>query len=79
MNSMSYFMAGGCIKGGVTVGATDELGYKPVERPLHLQDMHATIQNRLGVNHNKLTVRFQGLDNRLTGVEPSRPIKEILI
>ncbi|MCH2208772.1 MAG: DUF1501 domain-containing protein [Lentisphaerales bacterium] len=79
MNSMSYFMAGGGIKGGVTVGATDELGYKPVERPLHLRDMHATILNRLGINHNKLTVRFQGLDNRLTGVEPSRPIKEILV
>ena len=79
MNAMSYFMAGGGIKGGVTVGATDELGYKPVEKPVHIRDMHATILNRLGINHNKLTVRFQGLDNRLTGVEPSRPIKEILV
>ena len=78
MNAMSFFMAGGGIKGGVTVGETDELGYKPVERPTHVRDMHATILKQLGINHNKLTVRFQGLDNRLTGVEHSHPIKEIL-
>jgi hypothetical protein len=78
MNAMSFFMAGGGIKGGVTLGATDELGYKPVEKPLHVRDMHATMLNCLGINHNKLTVRFQGLDNRLTGVEESHPIKEIL-
>ena len=78
MNAMSFFMAGGGIKGGVTVGETDELGYKPVERPTHIRDMHATILKQLGINHNKLTVRFQGLDNRLTGVEHSHPIKEIL-
>lgn len=78
MNSMSYFMAGGGIQGGVTVGETDELGYKPVEKPLHLRDMHATMLHCLGIDHNKLTVRFQGLDNRLTGVEASRPIKAIL-
>lgn len=69
MNSMSYFMAGGGIKGGVTLGETDELGYKPTVDPHHLRDLHATILNQLGIDHNKLTIRFQGLDNRLTGVE----------
>lgn len=78
MNSMSFFMAGGGIKGGVTVGETDELGYKPVSRPMHVRNMHATILNQLGINHSKLTVRFQGLDNRLSGVEEAHIIKEIV-
>ena len=79
MNSMSFFMAGGGVKGGVSVGETDERGYKPVEKPKHIRDMHATILHQLGINHSKLTVRFQGLDNRLSGVEEAHPIKEILV
>ena len=75
MNAMSFFMAGGGVKGGISVGATDELGYKPVEKPTHVRDMHATILHQLGIDHNKLLVRFQGLDNRLTGVEEAHVIK----
>ena len=79
MNSMSYFMCGGGIKGGVTLGETDELGYKPVEDGHHIRDMHATMLHLLGINHKKLTVRFQGLDNRLTGVEEAHIIKKVLV
>ena len=78
MNSMSYFMCGGGIKGGITMGETDELGYKPVEDGHHIRDMHATMLHLLGINHKKLTVRFQGLDNRLTGVEEAHLLKKIL-
>lgn len=78
MKSMSYFMCGGGIKGGVSVGETDELGYKPVEDAHHIRDMHATMLHLLGINHKKLTVRFQGLDNRLTGVEEAHLIKKVL-
>ncbi|MCM8525294.1 MAG: DUF1501 domain-containing protein, partial [Lentisphaeraceae bacterium] len=78
MNSMSYFMAGGGIKGGTTYGSTDELGYKPLENPTHIRDMHATILHQLGIDHSKLVYRFQGLDNRLTGVEEAHVLKDIL-
>ena len=79
MNSMSYFMAGGGIKGGTTYGTTDELGYKPAEKAAHIRDMHATILNQLGINHSKLIYRFQGLDNRLTGVEEAHVLKDIIL
>ena len=79
MNSMSYFMCGGGIKGGVTYGETDDFGYKPTVKSSHLRDMHATMLHLLGVNHSKLTYRFQGLDNRLTGVEEAHIIKDILV
>jgi hypothetical protein len=75
---MSFFMAGGGVKGGVTLGETDELGYKPVIRPAHLRDMHATILNQLGIDHSKLIVKFQGLDNRLSGVDKAHIINKIL-
>ena len=78
MNSMSYFMCGGGIKGGTTMGTTDELGYKPAEKPSHIRDMHATILHQLGIDHSRLIYRFQGLDNRLTGVEDAHVLKEIL-
>jgi hypothetical protein len=78
MNSMSLFMCGGGIKGGVSYGETDELGYKPVKDGVHIRDLHATMLYLLGINHKKLTVRFQGLDNRLTGVEEAHLIKGIM-
>jgi hypothetical protein len=78
MNSMSFFMCGGGVKGGVTYGETDELGYKPASNPVHLRDMHATVLHQLGIDHRKLTYRFQGLDNRLTGVEEAHILKKIL-
>ena len=61
-------MAGGGVKPGVTIGATDELGYNVVEDPVHVHDLHATILHLLGLDHKKLTYRFQGRDFRLTDV-----------
>jgi hypothetical protein len=78
MNAFSFFMAGGGVKGGVTHGRTDDFGYNVVKNPVHVRDMNATILHLMGVNHAKLTYRFQGLDNRLTGVEDAHVIRDIL-
>ena len=78
IRGFSYFMAGGGVKGGVSHGATDELGYHAVEDVVHVRDLHATILHLLGIDHERLSVPFQGLDVKLTGVEPARPIREIL-
>ncbi len=64
----SLWMAGGGIKGGVTYGATDELGYNAVENPVHVHDLHATILRVMGIDHTRLTYRYQGRDFRLTDV-----------
>ena len=66
--AFTMWLAGGGIKGGVTVGATDELGYNPVEDPVDVHDLHATMLHLLGLDHTKLTYRFQGRDFRLTDV-----------
>jgi hypothetical protein len=66
--AFSMWMAGGGIKPGVTIGETDELGYNPAADPVDVHDLHATILNQLGVDHTKLTYRFQGRDFRLTDV-----------
>jgi hypothetical protein len=68
MLAYSMWMAGGGIKGGVQYGATDELGYKAVENPVHVHDIHATMMHLLGIEHTKLTYRFQGREYRLTDV-----------
>ena len=78
MNCFSTFLCGGGIKGGMTYGATDDLGYVVAENPVHVRDLHATILHLLGIEHTRLSVRFQGLDQRLTGVEPAKVIKKIL-
>ena len=64
----SYMLAGGGIKGGITYGNTDELGYAAVENPVSVHDFHATMLHLLGIDHLRMTVKFQGLDARLTGV-----------
>lgn len=74
----SAWMAGGGIKGGFMYGETDDFSYNVVQDPVAVRDLHATILHQLGINHEKLTFPFQGLDQRLTGVEPSRVVKEIL-
>ena len=56
------------MKGGVTIGKTDELGYHAVEDPVHVNDFHATLLHLLGLDHQRLTFRFQGRDYRLTDV-----------
>jgi len=66
--SFSVFLAGGGIKPGITWGATDELGYRAVENPVAVHDLHATMLAVLGIDHHRLTTRFQGLDVRLTGI-----------
>ena len=75
--AFTVWMAGGGIKAGATVGATDELGYNPVEEPVDVHDLHATILHLLGLEHTKLTYRFQGRDFRLTDVS-GNVVKKLL-
>ena len=77
MRAFSMWLAGGGIKGGITHGATDELGYHAVESPVHVHDLHATLLHLLGVDHKRLTYRYQGRDFRLTDVE-GNIVNEIL-
>jgi hypothetical protein len=77
IKGFSIWLAGGGIKGGLTYGATDELGYAAVENPVHVNDLHATILYLLGIEHTKLTYRFQGRDYRLTDVA-GQVVKAIL-
>jgi uncharacterized protein (DUF1501 family) len=70
----SMWMAGGGVKGGHVYGETDELSYNIVKDPVHIRDLHATILHALGLDHLRLTYKAQGLDNRLTGVEPAKVI-----
>ena len=74
----SVWMAGGGIRGGVTYGATDELGYRSVENVVSMHDLHATMLHLCGINHEKFTVKFQGLDAKLTGVEPCKVVNALL-
>ncbi len=76
--SFAIWLAGGGVKGGLTYGATDELGYRAVENVVHVRDLHATMLRLCGLDHERLKVKFQGLDVRLTGVEPARVLTEIL-
>ena len=64
----SVFLAGGGVKGGLTYGSTDELGYRAVDQVVSVHDLHATMLALMGVDHRRLNTRFQGLDVRLTGV-----------
>jgi hypothetical protein len=73
----SMWLAGGGIKGGTVYGATDDFGFKAIDRPVHVHDLHATILHLLGIDHTKLTYRYSGRDFRLTDVSGT-VIKEIL-
>ncbi len=68
IKGFSMMLAGGGIKGGLTYGATDELGYNAVEDRVSVHDLHATILQLFGIEHTRLTVKYQGLDARLTGI-----------
>jgi len=74
----TIWMAGGGVKPGFVYGQTDEMSYNIVQDPVHVRDLHATILNQLGINHEVLTFKYQGLDQRLTGVEPAHVVHEIL-
>jgi hypothetical protein len=72
------WMAGGGIKGGMSHGETDAFSYNVTRDPVHVRDFHATILHQLGLDHHRLSYPFQGLDQRLTGVDPARVVHEIL-
>ena len=65
------------MKGGLTYGATDEFGFKAVENPVHVHDLHATMLHLMGLDHEKLTYRYSGRDFRLTDVH-GRIVQEII-
>ncbi len=77
IRGFSMWMAGGGIKGGITHGATDELGYNSVENIVHINDLHATMLYLLGIDHKRLTYRYQGRDFRLTDIR-GHVVREIL-
>lgn len=79
IKGFSMWMAGGGIRGGTSYGATDEFGYNAVENKVHVRDFHATMLHLLGIDHTRLTFKFQGLDFRLTGVEHARVVQELLV
>ncbi len=74
----TMWLAGGGIKGGVSVGTTDELGSAAVEKPFHVKHLHATILHQLGLDPDRLTYFYGGLDQKLVGVEGAEPIREIM-
>jgi hypothetical protein len=74
----TMWLAGGGIKGGVSVGATDELGSAAVEKPFHVKHLHATILHQLGLDPDRLTYFYGGLDQKLVGVEGAEPIRDLM-
>lgn len=74
----TVWMAGGGIQGGMDYGLTDDFCYNIAEKPVHLRDLHATILHCLGVDHERFTYPFRGLNVRLTGVEPARVVTDII-
>ncbi len=78
IKAFSIFLAGGGIKGGTVHGETDELGYGIARDPVSVHDLHATLLHQLGLDFNSFTYRYQGLDQKLTGVEPASVIRQIL-
>jgi len=76
--AFTTWMAGAGVKAGFEYGKTDDFSYNILENPVHIRDLNATILDRLGIDHEQLTFRYQGLDQRLTGVEDARIIRDIL-
>jgi hypothetical protein len=74
----TMWMAGGGTKGGTIYGETDDFSYNIVKDPVHIRDFHATVLHLLGFNHERFTVKYQGLDQKLTGVEPAKVVRELL-
>ncbi|MEE3216515.1 MAG: DUF1501 domain-containing protein, partial [Pseudomonadota bacterium] len=77
MMGFSMFMAGGGVKPGMTYGATDDLGYHAAEDIVEVHDLHATMLRQLGIDHKRLTYRYNGRDFRLTDVH-GRVVNEII-
>ncbi|MCS7047330.1 MAG: DUF1501 domain-containing protein, partial [Gemmataceae bacterium] len=76
--AFTIWMAGGGVKPGIVYGATDELGYTITENPVHVHDLHATILHLMGIDPDRLTYFYNGLDQKLVGVEGAEPIREIM-
>jgi uncharacterized protein (DUF1501 family) len=74
----TMWLAGGGSRPGSIYGETDDFSYNIVRDPVHIRDFHATVLHLLGYNHERFSVRYQGLDQRLTGVERARVIDELL-
>jgi len=75
----SMWMAGGGTKGGTIYGETDDFSYNIVNEPVHIRDFHATVMQLLGYDHEQLSYKYQGLNQRLTGVLPAQVIKELVL
>ncbi len=74
----TMWMAGGGVKPGVIHGETDEFSYNIVKDPVHVRDLHATILHLMGIDHERFTYKHLGLDNKLTGVIPAKPIDALM-
>jgi len=77
--AFSIWMAGGGVKGGFNYGTTDDMSFNILENPVHVRDLHATILQLMGIDHHKLTFKYQGLDNKITGVAPVNIPQQILL
>jgi hypothetical protein len=78
IDAFTMWFAGGGFRKGLVYGRTDEFGFGAVENPVHVRDVHATLLHQLGLDHERLSVRFQGLDYRLTGVQRAHVIEELV-
>jgi len=76
--AFSIWLAGGGIKGGMSHGATDDLGYEVVRDPVEVRDLHASMLYLLGFDYRSFSYPYQGLDQKLTGVKPARIVSDIL-
>jgi hypothetical protein len=77
-NAFTFWLAGAGIKPGMTYGQTDDMGYQPAENPVQLRDFHATLLHLLGIDFEKHSFAFQGLNQKLTGVKSAKVIHDIL-
>ncbi|BCX46159.1 sulfatase [Haloferula helveola] len=75
----TIWMAGGGVKPGIVYGETDDFSYNVTENPVHIHELNATLLHLMGLDHQRLAIKHQGLDLRLTGVEPVKPVKDILL
>ena len=77
-HAFTMWLAGGGVKGGQAIGASDDLGFGIADRPVHVSDFHATILHLMGLDHNLLSFYYQGLDQRLTGPDEAHIVEEAL-
>ena len=78
IDAFTMWFAGGGFKRGFSFGETDEFGFGPIDHSVHVRDIHATLLHQLGLHHERLSIRSQGLDFRLTGVHPAKVVQEVL-